>query len=371
MKRLVSAVLFVCLIAFALSTYAATIRIPVTQPTIQAGIDSAVNGDTVLVADGIYTGDGNKHLDFKGKAIIVTSENGTKNCIIDCEGLDRAFYFHSGEGLDSVVSGFTMINGSVGYGWWVERKMFGGAIYCRDYSSPTIENNAFVANFADSWGGAITCYLNSSPVIQSNLFYRNRTGDWGGAICCFKSSSPTIQNNVIVENECRQGGGIFCDTSSSPTIQNNQITSNVASHNGGGIYCARGSYPAVVNNTISDNSAGEQGGGIYCATVSAITGANNIIWANSSDDIYVDFTAWIDITYSNIKGGWPGEGNINADPLFVDAPDGNYNLRVNSPCIGTGFEEADMGVYEHLYETGATNVSVKHRLITTWGAIKR
>jgi len=53
--------------------------------TIQAGIDAAVNGDVVMVADGVYTGAGNVSLDFRGKPITVRSENGPENCIVDCE----------------------------------------------------------------------------------------------------------------------------------------------------------------------------------------------------------------------------------------------------------------------------------------------
>ncbi|MBM3242311.1 hypothetical protein FJZ31_39085 [Candidatus Poribacteria bacterium] len=115
--------------------------------TIQKGIDVAVSGeDTVLVANGTYTGAGNKNLDFKGKAITVTSENGAENCIIDCEGDGRGFYFHSGETEASVVNGFTITNGSSAWD--------GGGIACNE-SSPTIQNNEIIENVAYFDGGGI------------------------------------------------------------------------------------------------------------------------------------------------------------------------------------------------------------------------
>ncbi|MBD3182185.1 T9SS type A sorting domain-containing protein [Candidatus Poribacteria bacterium] len=93
---------------------AATIRVPSNYTTIQAAINAARNGDLIIVADGIYKGENNKNLDFNGKVITVESENGPESTIIDCENNGRAFYFHSGENNESVVKGFTIMNGSPG-----------------------------------------------------------------------------------------------------------------------------------------------------------------------------------------------------------------------------------------------------------------
>lgn len=82
--------------------------------TIQAGINGAVNKlDEVIVADGVYTGSGNKNLDFAGRLITLRSASGSENCIIDCEDDGRAFYFHSGETVEATVDGFSLVNGNI------------------------------------------------------------------------------------------------------------------------------------------------------------------------------------------------------------------------------------------------------------------
>ena len=281
------------------------INVPDDYTTIQAGIDAALDGDTVLVAAGTYMGEGNRDINFCGKAITVRSEHGAESCIIDCEGSEegwhRGFYFHSGEDPKSILDGFTIKNGYC-------RK--GGGIYC-DESSPTIKNNTISDNSAGWLGGGIFC----------------------------EYSSSIIENNTISNNSAEGGGGIFC-RSSSPTIENNTISDNSSVASGGGICCYNSSSSTIGNNTISNNTAGRQGGGIYCYYRVSFVVIDSIVWGNtaliSGAQIYLIADSSIDITYSDIQGGWEGEGNIDEDPCFEMGPLGDYYLSFDSPCIDTG-----------------------------------
>lgn len=86
-------------------------------PTIQAAVDAAAAGDTILLADGVFQGAGNRNIDFKGKAFTVRSQSGNaKACVIDPEGQQwiplRGFDFKTLEGPGSVVRDLTIRNGS-------------------------------------------------------------------------------------------------------------------------------------------------------------------------------------------------------------------------------------------------------------------
>jgi len=255
-------------------TLGATIHVPADQPTIQAGIDAAAAGDTVLVANGIYRGEGNRDIDFQGKAITVTSEGGANACIIDCGGIAEnqfhtGFIFHQHETDTSVLQGFTIRNGNMATG----SATFGGAIYCRT-ASPRIAWNIITGNQADD-GGAIYCGYGAAPTIVGNIINGNRAYS-GAGIHCGNNSSPHIALNTISGNRASEywngiGGGIYCAATSVPTIVGNRIVGNVANDHyefpgrGGGIYCISNLPGEISQNEIRGNSAG-LGGGIYIAS---------------------------------------------------------------------------------------------------------
>jgi len=189
------------------STRGAIIRIPGDFSTIQAGIDAAMPGDTVTIFDRTYTGTGNKDLDFNGKAITVTSENGPENCIIDCEGDGRGFYFHNGETSTSILSGITITNGNADYG---------GGIRCT--SSPTITSCRIIGNTAQNSGGGIFFAVWSCTVTNSVITGNMAT--WGGAIYS-SNAKPRLVNCTMFGNTGTGAIGISSSGSDVvPTISN-------------------------------------------------------------------------------------------------------------------------------------------------------
>ena len=281
---LVSAALVLGLSAAASATI---LNVPADYPTIQSGVDAAADGDTVLVSYGLYTGPGNVNIDFEGKAIVVMSECGPEVTIIDCDGTCRTgcrgFYLHSGEGPNSVIQGFTIRNGHVFGAWPLST---GGGILC-DGASPTIIGNIVTCNVADGAGGGIS-FRNSSSVMVGNTIRWNTTA--------------------------YDGGGIF----------------------------AEGSSLVMDRNTIAGNVA-DKGGGIFCAAVSSATVINSIFWGNEGapgPSIHKTGGSTVTVTYSDVEGGWTGEGNFFLPPMFVLWDKRDVRLLWESPCIDAGHPDS-------------------------------
>ncbi len=128
--------------------------------------------------------------------------------------------------------------------------------------------------------------------------------------------------------------------------RDSKITENFAKYEGGGIFSAIYSSATIMNCTISKNIAySDCGGGISHIQYSSPTILNSILWddyAPKGSEIY-SFWGSAEVAYSDVQGGYPGHGNIDANPHFVGW--GNYHLKADSPCIDAGF---DAGVYEDI-----------------------
>jgi parallel beta-helix repeat protein len=206
-------------------------------------------------------------------------------------------------------------------------------------SSPNITNCTFSDNTATRFYGGGMLSDNSSPTLTDCTLIGNSAGYYGGGMCNAYDSNPRVTNCEFLRNEAGWDGGGMFNIVSSPMVTNCTFNDNTALKLGGGMYNGQNSSPTVTNCTFIGNSASD-GGGVYNKDGSP-TVTNCTLWNDTPEEIVDDATSSSTVTYSDVQGGWPGLGNIDANPCFVDAnnPDPNlWNLRLkpDSPCIDAG-----------------------------------
>jgi hypothetical protein len=311
------------------------INIPGDLPTIQQGIDSAANGDTVLVDTGTYI----ENINFNGKNITVASHylvtldyTNILNTVIDGgepshPDSGSVVMFATGEDSTALLCGFTITNGS---GTWMSNQTHGGGIYINNGSSPRLRNLIVTGNVAESANGAGIFICGNSNTIVENVIVMNNdgtgdasTGDGSGGISIHHFSMPKLINVLIINNEGLLAGGIFCNDGSSPMLINVTLANNSA-------------YPTKKNDNRAEMITWQ---GSHPVLI------NTVIWNDSLPSIIVRDNE-ITIGYSNIQGGAIGienygivhwlQGNIDQDPLFVSSGDHPYQINNNSPCIDAG-----------------------------------
>jgi predicted outer membrane repeat protein len=226
---------------------------------IQQAIDAARSGDTLIVFADTYDG----NINLQGKDITVVSANPDDPnviamTIIDCQQTGRGFIFNSNEGPNTVIDGFTVINGSItGQG--------GGAIFVDVNSSPTIVNVTMNnCSVTGANGGAIYVDANSSPTFI-NCVITNCSADNGGGAHCDANSSPIFKHcNFRFNSAAQVGGAMLCDPNVSITIKDCNFIDNTASF-GGALYFAENSSGEIIDSMIERNDANEDGGALYLA----------------------------------------------------------------------------------------------------------
>ena len=245
---------------FTVTSFATTIHVPDDQLTIQAGLNTAIEGDTVLVAAGTYY----ENIIWPAVNGIKLIGSGQEDCIIDGDLLASVIRFEGDLGgiidTNTLVTGLTLQNGCANDDLPPDSPRCGGGIYC-NYASPSLVDLTVTGNSAASYGGGIYCYSDSNPYI-AGLIITDNLAENGGGICC-RQSSPLILDVTIRENEATSGGGLFCTFLASPTVTDVMVMTNTAIYSGGGVYVSTQSNPVFLNATITGNSAAS-GGGVFC-----------------------------------------------------------------------------------------------------------
>jgi hypothetical protein len=320
--------LFFIFIFLILSTFltATIINIPADQPTIQAGIDTAVDADTVLVQPGTYY----ENINYNGKNITIaslflTTQDTTyiSQTIIDGNQNGSVVTFESGGDSTAVLCGLTITNG------FAEN---GGGIYLNGNVSLILMNCIINNNYANDNGGGLWAINVSNILIRNSIFHHN-TSVLGCAAIDIWGSNINISNCTIINNSSLypvEGGAVGLYSGGSTT--NADIRNVIISNNIG--YGISNFFDSNLNVEFSDIWNNSLGNFYDCDPnlgVNAITNVNG-----DSCDIYY---------------------NIQLEPSLVDTFNGDYYLNSNSPCIDAGspnpqFNDpdgtrADMGAYYH------------------------
>ncbi len=329
------------------------------------------------------------------------SLNGASPTITDCTFV-RNVAGENGGGMhlcnpsNPVIKGCTFIDNIAGRN--------GGGLFSGEESAPIVKNCTFFDNHAGTqvpaappygdgaimrygYGGGMMITYMSTPIVNNCVFSGN-TALWaGGGISSSNRYlvAPVITNCVFLQNEVL-GMILWCgvlagDTQAPPLV----------SAGGGGMFVgnrirSNTSSPIVTNCTFTQNAVpehdaygehgGENGGGVKNDGGTA-TFTNCIVWGNFPNDVLNTDGNESTFEYSNVGGGFTGTGNIDADPLFVSAPE-DVSLRSASPCIDTGTDTSgnDYGGVTHdilgvsrpqrgIYDMGAYEVRMAWAPVVT------
>lgn len=384
----------------------ATVRRVISQyATIQAAINASVDGDTVLVDEGTYRENivVTKRITVGSLFVLDGDTSHISRTIIDGSqprNVDSSAVVTIDGATDTstVVGGFTITGGKgnrrnvnypglayqmitgmgvdiAGGGARIHHNIvrandrnspgdqIGGVISIFDpadkngVSSVIVENNTVVDNTLvgkDAEGGAFAIGHNST--IRENVIARNTARGLsepgvGAAFEIWNGLVKIDRNQIINNSASHEGGGLIAYAvpiaGVAPTIEmvNNILGGNIAGTSGGGLFVsAIGASVVMINNTLVSNIGALGGAGVVVQAGAIIRALNTILWDSSASEVVIDAGGSFVASYCDVAGGFPGTGNINADPGFFSSHDDSLCwFHGSSPCANAGVMSATVG----------------------------
>ena len=317
---------------------ATTIHVPADQPTIQAGIDVATAGDTVLVACGTYY----EHDVVMLAGISLVGSGSDADCVtIDAQQQGRVL-FCDGLAAETRVRNLTLTGGMA------------------------------VGSDSAGWGGGLFC--TSANLLVRNVALVGNEAITGGGMWC-ADCSPSIDNVVFAANVSSYGGGLrVAGYGSVPVLRDCLLADNIATVSGGGVYTSS-STPHIVNTTFYRNSAPTSGSAVHSCNRETTIENSLIVSCIGPSAVACDIGGSASLTCCDVFGNgadWTGciadqfgvNGNISADPMFCDPDNGNFMLDVMSPCAP---DNNSCGVLIGAYPVGCGASPVE---ATSWSRVK-
>jgi hypothetical protein len=306
--------------------------------TIGYALSQAENCDAILVADGTYLENleiADKTIMLRGGYTISGGEQwlpGTGETIVDGGNVDRTIFIH---GSNSVLENLTITGG------YAEEECWAAGVYVTD-GFVTIRSSIIKNNWAGCGGGGIGVNADWGEailILEDSLVKDNYAGNSGGGIA-LEAFYAALANTVIVNNSAGESGAGL-ETSGYAVDLTNVVISNNNSPVASALHIGDGDV-TVQNCTITGNDPPAEEAILLAAPHPAtLTVRNSILWDNGVNIRIGEGPNYdrriVDASYCDTEGGgWPGTGNIDADPLFFDPASGDYQLSLSSPCIDAG-----------------------------------